>query len=286
MFKPPRPISGNAHIASDITILIAVGFVAAIAAVTATSLDSVEPDPEPGILIRKYDPLTQKYVTSLDTSLNHLTDITIIDVNGVLVNRKTVDDRIISVYLPNVTENIGSNAFNGCTALTSVSFPAMTGYIDENAFNGCTALTSVDFPAMKGYIGLNAFGECTSLTSVSFPVMTDYIKGSAFNECTALTSVEFPAMTGYIENLAFSGCTALTSVKFPNINSITNSNAFFNCIRLGETDPGVTVIFKAGTWTTAPSNTGTSGGRSAATVSGERLVFQNGVSGTKIYTPG
>jgi len=153
-------------------------------------------------------------------------------------------------YLINVSGsgiiNIGNNAFNGCTSLTSISFPATTS-IGSNAFNDCTNPISISFPALvtigdsafRGFSGLtsvsipeatslgnNAFKDCTNLTSVSFPKVTTIAEGSSgypyngvFRGCTSLTSVSIPN-TASIGESTFEGCTNLTSVSFPNATSI------------------------------------------------------------------
>ena len=190
---------------------------------------------------------------------------------------------VIAVSFPEMTTgSIGNFAFTGCTSLTSVSFPKMIGYIGAYAFDRCSSLTSVCFPAMIGYIGDFAFTGCESLTSVSFPKMTKRIGNYAFRDCTSLTSVSFPAMTGNIFPGAFFGCSSLTSVSFPKMTENIGADAFEDCYRLGESDPGKTVIFAADqnftnfySW----ANVGTSGGRAAPQAVGNRIKFKNGDSG-------
>ena len=42
--------------------------------------------------------------------------------------------------------SIGSDAFKGCTGLTSITIPNSVTTIGEYAFDGCTGLTSINIP--------------------------------------------------------------------------------------------------------------------------------------------
>ena len=62
---------------------------------------------------------------------------------------------------------IGTDAFKGCTGLTSVSTPYSTYYIGSGAFSGCTGLTSVGISEGVEYILSDAFSNCPHLTTVN-----------------------------------------------------------------------------------------------------------------------
>jgi len=59
--------------------------------------------------------------------------------------------------IPNSVTSIESNAFEGCTSLTSVTIPNSVTSIGYYAFYGCTNLTSVTFERVNTYIYSNAF---------------------------------------------------------------------------------------------------------------------------------
>ncbi len=143
----------------------------------------------------------------------------------------SVEDGLVTREITSYTNSrvlkIGSNAFWGCSALTSVDLPAATS-ISNNAFWGCSALTSVDLPAATS-ISNNAFWGCSALTSVDLPAATS-ISNNAFWGCSALTSVDLPAATS-ISNNAFYQCSALTSVDLPAATSISGST-FRSCSKL------------------------------------------------------
>ncbi len=166
--------------------------------------------------------------------------------------------------------SIGSEAFSGCTSLTSVTIPNSVTSIGNYAFYGCSGLTSVTIPNSVTSIGNYAFSGCSGLTSVTIPNSVTSIGEQAFYRCINLTSVTIPNSVTSIGGSAFSGCSGLTSVTIPNsVTSIGNS-AFWNCSGLativseiktpfaigsiGETS--ITLIVPVGTKSAYQSTTG------------------------------
>lgn len=117
-------------------------------------------------------------------------------VDGVLFSK---DDKTLIAYpkgkegttytIPASVTKIGSNAFGGCSGLTSVTIPVGVTEIGDYAFSGCSDLTSVTIPAGVTNIGSNAFSSCSGLTSVTIPASVTRIGGHAFSGCSGLTSV-------------------------------------------------------------------------------------------------
>lgn len=155
---------------------------------------------------------------------------------------------------------IGSNAFAGCTALTSFSFPASVAYIGDNAFNGCSQLASITFedgdtPLVigikdeideNGNIGTkqnNTF-KGTVLTEVTFPARLEYIGGDSFSYLGTLEMITFAASDSELTGIgfsAFSGVSNATFVNFDKLNKLTyiGIGAFNNTTALTEiTLPG------------------------------------------------
>ena len=81
-------------------------------------------------------------------------------------------DKTLSTYtIKDGTKWIGSDAFEGCTGLTSVTIPNSVTSIGDQAFYNCSGLTSVTIPNSVISIGGEAFYNCTGLTSVEAPAV-------------------------------------------------------------------------------------------------------------------
>ena len=65
-----------------------------------------------------------------------------------------------------VTE-IGDEAFDECSGLTSVTIPNSVTEIGYGAFRGCWGLTSVTIGNSVTSIGWSAFGSCSGLTRIN-----------------------------------------------------------------------------------------------------------------------
>lgn len=111
---------------------------------------------------------------------------------------------LTNVDLTNI-QKIGSNAFNGCSALTDIvwaaksvsaegveTFVGKISDIGESAFQNCTSLASVDLSALTSLdsLGKLAFGGCSALSVAKMPESLVTIGESAFAG-TALTTFEF-----------------------------------------------------------------------------------------------
>ena len=143
--------------------------------------------------------------------------------------------------------SIGSNAFRGCSALTSITVPDSVSSIGSNAFRGCNALTSITVPDSVTSIEPSAFYDCDSLTSITVDegnsvyhsawnclIKTEdnklivgcknsvipsdgsvtSIGASAFYGCSGLISVAIPDSVTKIGASAFSDCSGLTSIYY------------------------------------------------------------------------
>ena len=101
--------------------------------------------------------------------------------------------------------SIGSDAFRGCSGLTSVTIPNSVTSIGSDAFRGCSGLTSVTIPNSVTSIDYSAFEDCSGLTSVTIPTSVTSIGNSAFEGCSGLTSVTIPTSVTSIGSDAFKG---------------------------------------------------------------------------------
>ena len=84
------------------------------------------------------------------------------------IGGKKVEGELV---IPDGVTSIESNAFKGCTGLTSVVIPDSVTKIGGAAFDDCTGLTSMVIPDSVTKIGAYAFSGCTELKTI-------YYKGS------------------------------------------------------------------------------------------------------------
>lgn len=142
--------------------------------------------------------------------------------------------RITSFSSDTVTnmENTDSNGrqFFNCTSLTSVSIPNVTTQLGANAFQRCSSLQSVNIPnALTGMASV--FDGCSSLQEVTF-AKSVAVGNSFFYNCSALTKVDLSSSnistTGAINSKAFYGCGNLITLilRKSTIFTLGNVDAF------------------------------------------------------------
>ena len=150
---------------------------------------------------------------------------------------------------------IESEAFQGCTGLTSVTIGNSVTSIGYDAFKDCSNISSITFHCKEignwfsdwsvrnsvrsviigeevTTIGDYAFNYFGGLTNITIPNSVASIGKYAFHECSGLTSVIIPNGVQAIGENTFSHCSALTSVTIPNSVTSIGKGAFLNCTGL------------------------------------------------------
>lgn len=185
-------------------------------------------------------------------------------INGVTVTTIGTDAflglNITSVTIPDSVTEIGSNAFAGCTNLTSVNYigdwskltiqsgnPAVEDAVNAQLFdfaftpdNTAVIVTkyngiAADVTIPSRYKGKpvtainNAVFPNSAVTSVTIPDSVTSIPDAAFVNCSELTNISIPNSVTYIGFSAFNSCTSLKSITLPSSLSTIQSEAFYNC---------------------------------------------------------
>ena len=172
---------------------------------------------------------------------------------------------ITSVTIPDSVTEIGSNAFAGCTNLTSVNYegdwsnltiqsgnPAVqdaanaplfdfefilnnTAVVVTNyKYNGAAA--DVTIPSRYQGKPVTTIGHAaffnSAVTSVTIPDSVTSISDEAFINCPKLTNISIPNSVTYIGFSAFSSCTSLKSITLPSSLSFISGALFLGCSQL------------------------------------------------------
>ena len=191
------------------------------------------------------------------------------EINGTPVttigNAAFRDSSVTSVTIPASVTEIDSNAFAGCTNLTSVNYkgdwsnltiqsgnPAVEDAAKDAAneqlfdfefiLNNTAVVvisykgTAADVTIPSRYKGKPvtvidpvAFCNNSAVTSVTIPDSVTAIPDYAFGSCSQLTNISIPNSVTFIGFSAFNSCTSLKSITLPSSLSTIQSYAFYNC---------------------------------------------------------
>ena len=206
--------------------------------------------------------------TSHNGELSEAEAAAVTDIGTVFQNNTQITSFDEISYFTGLT-SIASQAFNGCTGLTSITIPENITSIGMGAFKDCTGLTKAEFASVEDLcsmvfedydanplvnahhlyingeeitelvipnsvttIGTIAFRGCSSLTSATIPNSVTEIGVGIFSDCTALASVSLPENLTKISVGMFYGCKNLASIIIPEGVTSIGSSAFNGCSSL------------------------------------------------------
>ena len=109
---------------------------------------------------------------------------------------------IVSIDLANV-KTVGLCAFKQSTALSTVLTGPELEDLGEEAFYGCSALGAISIPNKMIEVKKRVFEQCSSLKAVSFGNSLEKIGVSSFADCIALESIELPLSFKSLSNVLF-----------------------------------------------------------------------------------
>ena len=196
-----------------------------------------------------------------------------IEIDGLLIRNDTIVDcrpNVISVAIPNSVTNIGDQAFEACSKLTTITISNSVTSIGKSAFYNCSGLTSVTIGNNVTSIGKSAFESCFKLKRTNYtgdiagwcritfknfysnpiyfsnnlyindqeikdiiiPNTVDTIHTNAFYNCKSINSVTISNGVTSIGDYAFYLCSSLTSVTIPNSVTSIEYGAFSGCSSL------------------------------------------------------
>ena len=158
--------------------------------------------------------------------------------------------------IPNGVTKISSNAFSGCTSLTSVTIGGDVDSVENDAFSDCTNLVNVVIGDKVSSIGTTAFSNCSSLKNILLGEKVEHIGDYAFTACTSLVdisvaenNVHFKSIDG---NLYSFDCKKIIiyapgktekTFALPSGVTIIGASSFYGCTDLEYVDLGKTVEY-------------------------------------------
>ena len=171
----------------------------------------------------------QIYYTSTNDSIVTPYNVNAFDANMV---SNIYENGVGTITFDAPLTRIGTEAFRGCSSLTSITIPSSVKNIGIRAFQSCHSLSFIEIPDGITTIGTRAFNDCYALTAINIPNSVTEIKASAFRFCTALTSITLPTSITNINDYTFFGCSTLVSINIPHTVSRIGSEAFRECTNL------------------------------------------------------
>ena len=136
--------------------------------------------------------------------------------------------KISNIQFPSTLEEIGDEAFAGCSALMcELSLPHSLKRIGGSAFNGSAIRGNLVLPEGLEHIGGSAFSYCSGLTgSLTIPSGIKVIESFSFRQCGFTGNLNLPMGLTEIQEGAFCGTKFKGELNIPSTVTKIGSNAF------------------------------------------------------------
>lgn len=123
--------------------------------------------------------------------------------------------------------SMGTGCFELAAGLKKVTISGPVVEIPTDAFSGCSGISSLVFGNYVKKIGDNAFKSCVSLETINFNKV-EYVGFESFNGCVALSTINMPNMKRIMDR-AFYGCVRLVTINIGNKLGQMYAQAFMDC---------------------------------------------------------
>jgi len=121
----------------------------------------------------------------------------------------------------NIT-SVGTNCFNGCSALKALTMPdGGIDYVGNNAFSGISTLSIIHGELqLNKYVGDGAFSGCTGISKLVIGDTATKVGSNAFSMCTGIRDLTLPVSLEYDHGVnsyysaSFYNCSNIETIKF------------------------------------------------------------------------
>ena len=182
-------------------------------------------------------------VASVDIAATKIGSMAFYDCGAMTIAKINADTIGSSAFYGNsaVTEakitakTIGASAFENSATKNPAKFEVKADNIGDNAFTGCSKLEGVVLGESLKSVGNSAFEDCASLKGITIPDSVTSIGGRCFQGCKSLAYAKIGTVVSVIiHDEAFSNCKSLPEIIIPKTVERIGNNVFAGCYALAD----------------------------------------------------
>lgn len=137
------------------------------------------------------------------------------------------------INLPSKLEKVGVDAFMKCFSVVELNFPSTLKHLDDRAFEYCSSLKRVTMPSKLEFFGIWVYSDCYSIEEAPLPEGCVDMEGNYYG-CSLLKQAVVPSTVTKLGYGSFAGCTGLDSVILPASLQAVGQYVFYGCETLSE----------------------------------------------------